>query len=124
MPLRLVMPNSEMKPTSEATDGDDAADDGERDVDHHLQSGARMAQRHLQSQINRHEREQRKRQNQAARRLLRLELPAVLHEVARRHLNALPDLGFDILHDRTQIAARDVGADHDAALHVLAHHGA
>src|SRR5207247_6229180 len=51
-----------------------------------------------------------------------LELPAVLDAVALPQFHRIRYSLLDLLHGSTQVAARDVALDHNAALHTFAHY--
>jgi hypothetical protein len=92
MPFRVAMPNSAMKPISDAMDSvparqehhHDAADQGQRKVRHDEGGETRRIERHVQQQEDAGDRREREHRDLARRALLRLELPSVLHPVARR----------------------------------------
>src|SRR5204863_1799363 len=52
--------------------------------------------------------------------LLALELPAVLNAISGRHRDRLHDGRPNVVDDTAEIAAGDVGGNHDPPLHVLA----
>jgi hypothetical protein len=128
MPLRLAMPNSVMKPTSEATESTPplAATASAPPIS---ASGkftmTSAASRHAPNAITNSTAIPTKATTESPVMVrlacgLALELTAELHVVPRRQREALGELGLHLLRGAAQIAARDVGRDHDAPLGVLA----
>ena len=99
---------------------DDAADHGQRQIEHHQQGIARGSEGDEQQQEDA-DGDRRAQQHQHARSLSRaLELAAVFDVVAGRQLHVRRDPPANVVHHAGQVAPGHVGHHHHLALHVLA----